>query len=90
MTLCTVVNLKKESYDVYIGRGSMWGNPFVVRRESERMSAIQNYKKYLIEKIDRGEITLAHLYALKGQRLGCFCQPKPCHGEVIADIVNAL
>lgn len=90
MTLCTVVNLKTDSYDVYIGRGSRWGNPFIVRSEKGRKKAIQDYKKYIIEKINRGEITHDHLVALKGKRLGCFCRPLPCHGEVIADIVNAL
>lgn len=90
MTLCTVVNLKKESYDVYIGRGSLWGNPFIVRSEKGRKKAIRDYKKYLIEKISKGEITKEHLLALKGKRLGCFCRPLSCHGEVIAHIVNAL
>ena len=26
--VCKVVNLRKEKYDVYIGRGSKWGNKF--------------------------------------------------------------
>lgn len=26
--MCTVVNKYKEEYAVYIGRGSIWGNPY--------------------------------------------------------------
>jgi hypothetical protein len=28
MVTTTVVNLKTDDFDVYIGRGSKWGNPF--------------------------------------------------------------
>ncbi|MFP9166691.1 DUF4326 domain-containing protein [Enterococcus faecalis] len=37
-----------------------------------------------------GEITKAHLEPLRGMRLGCTCKPKPCHGDIIAHIVNRL
>ncbi|WP_391857518.1 DUF4326 domain-containing protein [Vibrio cidicii] len=26
--------------------------------------------------------------ALKGQRLGCYCRPKPCNGDYLAAIAN--
>lgn len=90
MTLTTVVNLKREPYDVYIGRGSMWGNPFKMGSEADRERVIQAYKKYLKEAILRGEISILDLKTLKGKRLGCYCKPKGCHGDVIAAIVNAL
>lgn len=31
MSKTTVVNKYKEDYDVYIGRGSKWGNPFPLK-----------------------------------------------------------
>jgi len=34
--VCKVVNLRKEKYDVYIGRGSKWGNKFVIGRDGDR------------------------------------------------------
>lgn len=33
---------------------------------------------------------LAALPELKGKVLGCFCKPKACHGDVLADLVNKL
>ena len=27
---------------------------------------------------------------LRGKRLGCWCAPKPCHGDVLVELVNAL
>lgn len=50
-----------------------------------------NYsKKDFIRRIKSGEITKAHLEPLRGMRLGCTCKPKPCHGDIIAHIVNRL
>ena len=90
MTLTTVVNLKREPYDVYIGRGSMWGNPFKMGSEADREQVIQAYKKYLTKAILHGEIGVIELKTLKGKRLGCYSKPKGCHGDILAKIVNAL
>lgn len=94
--MCIVVNKYKESYDVYIGRGSIWGNPythipkgtkaeFVVDTVEE---AIGLYKKHLWSQIKSGEVTKEMLLSLDEKRLGCFCKPKPCHGDVIAKAVE--
>lgn len=88
MYMCVVVNKYKSQYDVYIGRGSIWGNPFVMSNESQRAEVIAKYKKHLWNQIQSGEITKQDLIALNGKRLGCFCAPKPCHGDVIKDAVN--
>ena len=32
----SVVHCKKEAFDVYIGRPSNWGNPFVIGRDGTR------------------------------------------------------
>ena len=31
-----VVHINKEEYDIYIGRGSKWGNPFVLGKDGDR------------------------------------------------------
>lgn len=87
--MCTVVNKYKEEYDVYIGRGSVWGNPFpIIEGKQSREDVIQMYRKYLWEKIKKGEITFDQLLSLKGKRLGCFCKPKACHGDVLVKAVE--
>lgn len=94
--MCKVVNKYKEPYDIYIGRGSIWGNPyshipsgtkaqFVVETVEQ---AIENYKKYLWQQIKSGTITRDQLLELDGKVLGCFCKPKPCHGDVIVKAVE--
>ena len=36
----------KESNDVYIGRGSKWGNPYVIGKDGNRDEVIEKYRLY--------------------------------------------
>ena len=86
----TVVNIYKEPFDIYIGRGrgSKWGNPFVIGKDGTREDVIAKYKLYLWEQMKVGNITRLDLLELDNQRLGCFCKPQACHGDVIAKAVE--
>lgn len=88
--MCTVVNKHTDGYDVYIGRGSKWGNPFKMtdRSDEERERVIEEYRGYLWHKIKQGVITTEQLRELNGKKLGCFCKPKACHGDVIKNAVQ--
>jgi hypothetical protein len=81
-----VVNYKKDKYDIYIGRGSKWGNPFKIGPDGSRMEVIKKYKEYILQ----DEELLKHLPELKGKILGCFCKPLPCHGDVLVELVDKL
>ena len=74
----TVVNLRTSPYDIYIGRPGPWGNPF--RGEG----AVENYRQWLWGRIQDGSLSLEQLASLRGHRLGCYCKPAPCHGDVLA------
>jgi len=71
-----VVHCKRSRYDVYIGRPSKWGNDFKVGRDGTRAQVIALYERWLSEQPEL-------LAALEGKTLGCWCAPKPCHGEVL-------
>ena len=81
-----VVHCKRDEFDVYIGRGSIWGNPFVIGRDGERDEVIALYRKYLWNRLNAGdsEIGLYELASLHNRKLGCYCSPAPCHGDVLA------
>lgn len=87
------VNCKRDSYDVYIGRGSKWGNPYSHLENSKakhkvktRCDAIYMYRQWITT--GEGIHLLDDLHELKGKRLGCFCKPKSCHGDVLAEMVE--
>lgn len=80
----TVVHCKRDKYDVYIGRPSIWGNPFEIGKDGTRQQVIDKYEEYVLN----NPTLMARLPELKGKRLGCWCAPAPCHGDVLADLAD--
>ena len=91
-----VVNLKNEPYDVYIGRpgkGQLgyFGNRHPIgwcvrcNVEHKRGEAIAAYAKDFAKRIVEDEEFRRNVLDLKGKRLGCFCSPARCHGDIIKD-----
>lgn len=83
---------KGEAFDVYIGRGTRWGNPFVISHGPDGLSreeVIRRYKDYFESEILPDPEKHAALLSLRGYRLGCHCKPLACHGDVIAAYLNA-
>lgn len=88
-----VVNRRYEAFDVYIGRGSIWGNVyshlssnFSITPVKTRDEAVDKYAVW----IQTQPQLLARLHELKDKRLGCYCAPLRCHGEVLAELADAL
>lgn len=79
-----VVHCKKEKYDIYIGRPSIWGNPFKISNGIARLDAIDLYRHWLLKKPN----LLAKLPELRGKVLGCYCPPLACHGDVLEYFAN--
>lgn len=82
-----VVNKYREPYDVYIGRGSVWGNPFTVQ-EFGRDRCIEMYREYIVRRLEQEPELVAQLLSLRGKRLGCFCKPQRCHGDILLDLIE--
>ncbi len=108
----TVVNLNKDSYDVYIGRGTKqrtniltegvkpgeegWlGNPHpigwcdICREYHTRKECIEKFKQDFYRKLNSDPEFRKAVLALKGKRLGCYCKPKACHGDVIKEWIES-
>ena len=90
-----VVHCKREHYDIYIGRGSKWGNRFTHKKTkvkgtihvANRELAIHFHKAALWSGILYGRITLDQLATLHGKTLGCWCAPyHDCHGYTLEQI----
>jgi len=86
-----VVHCKKEPFDVYVGRGSVWGNPYSHKEGTlaehvvgSRSEAIQKFEEYLLS----NEELMGSLPELKGKTLGCWCKPKSCHGDILLRYAN--
>lgn len=82
-------SLKSTSNYEYIGRGSYWGNPYSMYEEGDaREEVIRKFKyDFDYEKFPNKE--KKEVFKLAGKRLGCFCKPNACHGDVLADFLNS-
>ena len=79
-----VVHCKKEPYDVYVGRPSLFGNPFVIGKDGTREEVIAKYRDWLLAQPE----LIAQLGELRGKTLACWCAPKPCHADVLLELAN--
>lgn len=70
----------------YIGRGSIYGNPFVIGPDGERMVVIAKFKAYAEWRLSKEP---EWLEPLRGKDLACYCAPQACHGDVIIALLQA-
>lgn len=67
---------------VYIGRGSPWGNPFVIGKDGDREEVCDLFTQKILPFLD--------LTPLIGKNLVCFCAPKRCHGDALLQAAAEL
>lgn len=98
----TVTNIRYQDYDVYIGRAGhdqdgYFGNP-VIRDEkcfvcsethTKPGETIECYRAYFQYRISIDDEFLQKIQSLKDKKLGCFCKPHACHGDIISEYLNA-
>lgn len=94
----TVVHLRRlkgkvvQDCDVYIGRAcnmggwrlnqSKWHNPYSVK-EYGRDNALDRYRTHIESNTNN---LLSDLHELGGQKLGCWCKPSRCHGDILREL----
>ena len=76
---------------VYVGRGTPFGNPFVMTHEKgegvgSREWACAEFRKYAIGRIQREPHWLD---TLVGKDLICWCAPKKCHADTLLKMAEA-
>lgn len=84
MEITTVVNISNSDYDVYIGRPSKWGNPFVIGKDGSRQAVLSKYREYLLNNSQ----LMKDIMQLDGKILGCHCKPAACHGDILIEIIE--
>jgi uncharacterized protein DUF4326 len=84
-------NWKMPANTVYVGRSTVWENPFVVGSEligGEKLTAeksIALYRQYAREAFDERDLRAC----LRGKNLACWCLlDQPCHADVLLEMAN--
>lgn len=69
-----------------IDRTTKWGNPFVIGRDGTRGDVISKYRAWILKSPE----LLRCLHEIRDKRIGCWCSPQPCHGDVLAELADGL
>lgn len=80
-----------DAYDLYVGRGTIWGNPYQMGTDGNREEVIRKFQY----DFDNGLLKASadfekNIEPLKGKVIACHCKPAACHGDVIALYLNSL
>ena len=100
----TVVNKRARGFKPnvnqrYIGRGSIWGNPFTHLPLSRTKAQFQVktgeesmvcFEAWFRERLANDSNLRQKLLELDGHELVCYCKPAPCHGEILIKLIEEL
>lgn len=94
--MITVVHCKREPDSEYIGRPSPLGNPYPLKKGAPKGSTLPRYRQWLQERVQErdpavcSELNRLYKIAKHGDlKLGCWCAPGPCHGDVIKELLES-
>ena len=83
-----VVNIHRESCDINIMRGTIYGNPYRIGPDGTQEEVVEKFRKYFEKRIHDDVVFLQAVGELKGKKIGCCHDSKPCHGDVYVEFCD--
>lgn len=74
---------------VYVGRPSVFGNPFAIGVDGDRATVIARYEAWIVAP-EQAELLARARRELRGRDLVCWCAPLPCHADVLLRLCNEI
>jgi hypothetical protein len=76
---------KNNKHDIFIGRPSKFGNPFVIGEDGNRTEVIAKFEQYMRSHPDLQN----YLKELDGRIIACWCRTdQSCHGDVYLKLLQ--
>lgn len=80
---------------VYVGRGTIWGNPFPVGKEMHLgliLDLDMSLRLFVMHlNFDGSSLVPAAKKQLKGKNLACWCPlDQPCHADILLEVANKV
>jgi hypothetical protein len=76
---------KKERFPK---QASEFQNPFKIGKDGTRDEVIDKFRKYIVAKLGSDSNLKDALLKMEGKKLGCWCAPEPCHGNVLLELIK--
>jgi hypothetical protein len=68
---------------IYVGRPSIFGNPFQIGKDGTRAEVVSQFKIYAEDYFQPEDLEV-----LRGKDLVCWCAPKACHADILLEMAN--
>jgi hypothetical protein len=82
---------------IYIGRPTIFGNPFYMKSEAMRDEVVDKHRRHLREQYAMHKSVFNEINALvdrvrAGEHLAlqCYCAPRRCHGDNIKELIEEI
>jgi hypothetical protein len=89
------INTYQEEDYIYIGRPSKYGNPYSSKEKNiadhqvdSRNESIVLCEEYFNNRPDIIDDLIEELKSKGINKLGCFCYPKKCHGDILKRLIE--
>ncbi len=76
---------KLSSFTEKLDLSRQLADQYTARLKIKLDKALEKYKTYILN----NESLLKDIHELDGKVLGCWCSPKPCHGDVLVEILQS-
>ena len=78
---------RMPAHTKYVGRGSLYGNPYRVARSADE--AVARYREWIEQTREGRFVASCAARNLWGLDLACWCKlDQPCHADVLLEIAN--
>jgi len=91
-----------DNNNIYIGRkgvvfidkkrfpanSSNFANPYKIGKDGNREEIMNKYRDYIIKRLENDKNLIEELISLKGKKLGCWCYPEICHGNILLELID--
>ena len=67
---------------------SPFANPFKIGKDGTIEEILKKYESHIINKLNNSPELVNTLLSLKNKNLGCWCAPKPCHGDILIKLIK--
>lgn len=79
----------QEFYNAPFDNNGYFGNPFKIAGSLTREESLRLFAMYFRTLLERDSDFKKAVLKLRGKVLGCFCKPLDCHGDIIAEYLDA-
>lgn len=74
-----------------VDRTTQFGNPFLLEKDGgthTREESVEDYRAWFKQKVESDPEFRQAVEELRGKKIGCWCKPKACHGDVILEYLR--